>query len=374
MRPGNMRILWICGSRVIGGAERVNLRLTGLLRARGHVVEVLCPGNGDFAEAASAEGLACHHGPLGSSVDLRAIFKIRTVSARGFDAVLVTTTDEWVWASLAASRRGPRLILARYMALPLPRAVLWLARHRADGIVAISDAVRETLLGAGTLDPRRVWTIPHPLSIEPRLCPPDCNERRAARVALGLPEDGRWIGFFGGFSEGKGIGDLVEAARIAAADVGRLNVLVTDRDRSGSGNLGRWADSLGDRGTLHLMGGLKYELMATAMTAVDAVVVATRSTVKEASSLVLHEALATGTPGVAYATGGIPELFGGDGVAGLLAEPDDPCALAAAITRVFLDKDLATRVAEAGIRRVRERCDDDRIATAYERVFGGSTP
>jgi len=367
-----MRVLWICGSRIVGGAERVNIRLAELLRACGHDIEVLCPTRSDLTAAAAAAGLQCHHGPLGRSADFRAALTIRRLLRRGFDAALITTTDEWVWGSLGKLRGGPRLIMARYMALPLAKGVLWLARHRADAIVAISSAVRDTLLERGILEAAQIHVVPHPLTVEPRRHPPGESERRAARAHLGLPPDGRWVGFFGGFSEAKGIGDVIEAIRTASKIIGPIDLLVTDR--GGCGEAKAWLGSLGDAGRVHVVGDLPYGRIPVAMTAVEAVVVATRSNVREASSLVLHEALALGTPGVAYATGGIPELFGENGTSGLLATPDDPAALAVQMVRVLSDGKLAERLAAAGIHRVSERCDVGKIIRSYEKLFAGSKP
>ena len=56
-----------------------------------------------------------------------------------------------------------------------------------------------------------------------------------------------------------------------------------------------------------------------------------------------------GLPVVASRTGGIPELVT-DAVNGLLVEPNDPRALAAALHRVLSDVALARRLVEVGLR------------------------
>ena len=58
------------------------------------------------------------------------------------------------------------------------------------------------------------------------------------------------------------------------------------------------------------------------------------------------EALSVGTPVIATRVGGTPEVVV-DGVNGLLLEPGDPAALAAALRRFFGDDDLRRRLAAA---------------------------
>lgn len=65
----------------------------------------------------------------------------------------------------------------------------------------------------------------------------------------------------------------------------------------------------------------------------------------EARALVVQEALRAGTPVVATAVGGIPELVGD---AALLVPPRDPGALAGALHRVLTDKPLEQALRHAG--------------------------
>jgi len=77
----------------------------------------------------------------------------------------------------------------------------------------------------------------------------------------------------------------------------------------------------------------------------DVVVVPSRW---EARALILQEAMRSGKPIVATSVGGTPELVGHDGASGqdsaLLIPPDDPAALAAAVTAVLDDPRLAARL------------------------------
>jgi glycosyltransferase involved in cell wall biosynthesis len=81
----------------------------------------------------------------------------------------------------------------------------------------------------------------------------------------------------------------------------------------------------------------------------------------EPFGLVVAEALARGVPVVAPTQGGPAEIVR-DGVDGLLVDPDDAPALAAAIVRLLRDGDLRRRMGEAGRARVRERFSEERMA------------
>jgi glycosyltransferase involved in cell wall biosynthesis len=76
---------------------------------------------------------------------------------------------------------------------------------------------------------------------------------------------------------------------------------------------------------------------------------------------VLVEAMAAGTPVVATAVSGIPELVE-DGVNGLLVDPEDAAGLADALLRLHVDPGLGARLRNAGRATVAERFDGDRLA------------
>ena len=80
---------------------------------------------------------------------------------------------------------------------------------------------------------------------------------------------------------------------------------------------------------------------------------------RENYPLALLEAMAAGVPVVTTRVGGIPEMVD-DGQSGLLVPPDDPTALAAALTRVSTDDGLRSKLIEGG-REVAERHRWDRI-------------
>lgn len=91
----------------------------------------------------------------------------------------------------------------------------------------------------------------------------------------------------------------------------------------------------------------------------------------EPFGLVLVEARAAGCAIVASATGGIPSIIE-DGHNGLLVEPGRTKALADAIERLLVDKDLRTRVgsqALQGLERYHVRTMEGKVSAVYQRTL-----
>jgi glycosyltransferase involved in cell wall biosynthesis len=121
-------------------------------------------------------------------------------------------------------------------------------------------------------------------------------------------------------------------------------------------------------GSVHHLG--QTEEVAKVMTACDVVAIATHAALSEGQPLTALEAMASGTPVAAYATGGLKEVLEKDDEAGLLAAPDDPADLVRQLSRILSDSDLAIRLARSGLQHVRDGFSLQRIADCYESLIG----
>lgn len=366
-----MKILLISGSRIVGGAERVTLQLVQALLERGYQMEALCPAAGEWRAATSAAGIPVHPASIGGALNLFTPFAIsRTVSAIRPDLLMVTTSDEWVWASLTPRRAiYPRLILVRHMGLPLAFRVRWLAGHRADAIVAVSRSVRESLLGDSAIAPALVHVIPNALRFPARQGIPDSAERMRARSSLGLSAAGRWIGFLGGINLGKGVEDVLLAARCANQSLGDVHLLIcgrrdTRRETPGYEELAR---RHGMEQRVHYMGQL--DDITPAIIASDAVVIATHSTLREGLAQTALDAMACGTPVAAYALGGVTDAVGETDAAAILARPDNIGELGAAVIKLLQDAEVASNIAQRGLNRARREFAPALMTDRYEQLF-----
>jgi glycogen synthase len=107
------------------------------------------------------------------------------------------------------------------------------------------------------------------------------------------------------------------------------------------------AGELGVAATVHFIGRVDHQKAVSLFAGCSFFVLPSRH---EPMGIVNLEAMASGKAVVASRVGGVPELVL-HGETGLLVNPDNPAALAAAINELTGNPDLRTRLAEAGRRR-----------------------
>ena len=219
----------------------------------------------------------------------------------------------------------------------LLRATRTRALRRARRIVVPSAYLRTIALGWG-LDPRRVEVVPNPA---PEL--PSLPSRDEARAALGIR--GPALGTAGRLTAQKALGDALAAlARVPGVE---LLVLGDGPERA---LLERRAAELGLDGRVRFLGAGTREDVIGLFRGVDAALL---TSAWENLPHTLLEALAVGTPVIATAVGGVPEVVH-DGENGLLVPAGDVDAIAGAIERVVRDDALRASLAAAAAPSVEE--------------------
>lgn len=167
----------------------------------------------------------------------------------------------------------------------------------------------------------------------------------------------------GTLHEVKGQSYLVEAIRrLAAANVDVRCELIGDGPDRAALEAQVRASALEER--VRLVGVLPHDRLAERLRAADVLVAASVPSSdgrREGLPVVLMEAMASGLAVVASNLSGIPELVE-DGVTGLLTPPGDPAAICDALERLARDPELRSRLAGAGLARVREEYDQASIA------------
>ena len=219
----------------------------------------------------------------------------------------------------------------------LLRATRTRALRRARHVVVPSAYLRGIALGWG-LAPDRVGVVPNPA---PEVAThPTRDEARTALAVSGFA-----LGTAGRLTPQKALGDALEAlARLPEVE---LLVLGDGPERA---SLERRAGELGVAGRVRFLGAGSRDDVIALFRAVDVVLL---TSVWENLPHTLLEALAAGTPVIATAVGGVPEVVR-DGENGLLVPPRDVDALVHAIERVARDEGLRASLAASAAASVEE--------------------
>ncbi|HZQ02836.1 MAG TPA: glycosyltransferase family 4 protein [Gaiellaceae bacterium] len=204
--------------------------------------------------------------------------------------------------------------------LPL-RTLRDLDLRRAAHVITPSSYLRELVIGWG-VPAARVTVLPNPL---PTRRVDDLRPRDELRAELRL--DGPTLVFAGRLTAQKSLDVGIEAARRAGIP---LVVAGDGPDRPALERLGH----------ARFLGALPRERVLELLRAGDAMLL---SSSWENFPHTVVESLAVGTPVLATRTGGVAEVVV-DGENGLLVEPGDADALAAAIRRFVDDGPLAARL------------------------------
>jgi len=251
--------------------------------------------------------------------------------------------------TLEEFQRHPGGMRARFL-----RATRTRALRRARRVVVPSAYLRTIALGWG-LAPDRVSVVPNPAPAVP-----EHPSRGEARAALGV--DGFTLGTAGRLTAQKALGDALEAlARVPGA---RLVVLGDGPERA---TLERRAGELGVSGRVRFLGARSRDDVVALFRAVDAALL---TSAWENLPHTLLEALAAGTPVIATAVGGIPEVVR-DGENGLLVPAHDVGALVQAIERIARDDGLRASLAASAAASVEELSEPRILGRIVQSIVAG---
>ena len=218
------------------------------------------------------------------------------------------------------------------------RLAYW-AYRQADRYIAISSGMTRNYLDAG-LPESRLRVAPNGVDVA-RFHPANARERAAARQALGLSEDVRWILFVGFFSREKAPDLLFDAwlrlQQTGAPASGLVFVGDTDSeyyevDKQLAAEIAAGAERHGLSDRVRFTGRLQQ--IETAYHAADVFVM---PSTREAFGMVLVEAMASALPVIATRISGVTDAIVDDGRTGRLVPAGDPDALANAMRELLAD-------------------------------------
>jgi glycosyltransferase involved in cell wall biosynthesis len=243
---------------------------------------------------------------------------------------------------------------------------------RADAFVAVSRDDQRKMVEIERIPSEKTRFIPN--GIDPAPSPKDAG--KGIRRELGLGVDQPVIGTVATLRAQKALDVLIESALILREEFPDLAVLIAGgadpRAAEEAARLEALADRLGAGQTVRFLG--PRDDVPSLLTALDVAVI---SSDYEGSPLSAMEYMEAALPVVATRVGGLPDIVV-DGETGFLVPPRDPAAIAAAVTRLLADQDLAGRMGEAGQRRRRAEFDLSatvrRVEELYEELYRANMP
>jgi teichuronic acid biosynthesis glycosyltransferase TuaC len=234
------------------------------------------------------------------------------------DGVAATLLGKWLGKPVVVTARGSDInVLPQYR---VPRNLIRRAARSCAGIVAVCEALRDTMV-AMDIDADKISVLRNGVDLD--LFRP--LDRDALRAQLGW--HGQVLLSVGRLIELKGHHVAIEALALLPPQVS-LAI-------AGEGPMEMQLRALtvrsGVAARVHFLGAKSQKELVSLYSAADALVLASS---REGMANVLLESLACGTPVIATATGGTPEVVRG-AAAGVLSKDRTPQELAAACRRLF---------------------------------------
>jgi glycosyltransferase involved in cell wall biosynthesis/protein-tyrosine-phosphatase len=238
----------------------------------------------------------------------------------------------------------------------------WTLRCLADRVVAVSRRLAGSLDDGG-YGPGTVVHIPNGVDVE-RIrssCP-----REDVRRALGIDPTAGVIGIVGRLTPVKGHALFLRAARRILDEAPRTRFVIVG-DGPLRTELERTARELGLAEACVFAGARRdvYDLVG----AMDVFVL---SSLHEGAPMALLEAMVLGTPVVATAVGGVPEILT-QGTTGLLVEGQDANGLAAACLELVRNREWARSMAERARRVAADKFSHRRCGAALVGAYHAVT-
>ncbi len=246
----------------------------------------------------------------------RAGFDFQLIDAHYYypDGVAAALLARWSNKPFVVTARGSDInLIARYA---LPRRWMLDAAAKAAASIGVSQALTDQLVRLGA-DANKVKTMRNGVDLQ-RFCP---EPRTGARQQLGLSMQKQYLLMVGNLVELKGQHIAIEAIESIPA----LELLLI-----GAGplrqSLQATAQRCGVADRVHFIGQVAQDQLKWWYSAADALALCSRS---EGWPNVLLEAMACGTPVLATAVSGTPDIVNHP-AAGVLLQQRDPAALVAA--------------------------------------------
>ena len=359
-----MNILYVESSRSWGGQEYRTCLEINWLNAHGHQAWLVCNPDSQVHSKASELATRVVTMPLRSRVDPLCTLRLWKFCRQNKIDLLKTYSSKDHWICLPLFVCGIPLSRARCITDPIGSASrAFVFKHGCSQIVADASVIKRQLVKQNGIDPAKIEVIGSAVDLV-KFKPP--RNRTKFRREIGVGDDISLIGNVGMIRPDKGQLQLVKAAPLVFEKHPGARFVIVGQ---GTGILKRGINvrnAIDQAGLADkiIMTGYRWDT-PNVYAACDMIVIASLHT--EASPIVLREAFASGRPVIATKVGDIPEIVR-HRENGLLIEPGDTQALAAAIMEFISEPELAARCALNGFSYATEHFSFDKMMEAKLRA------
>jgi glycosyltransferase involved in cell wall biosynthesis len=361
-----MRLLFLAADMHRGGVERHWATLIPALQRRGAEVRLVCLNDeGPLFDQVRAEGVPADCLHLAGRTDVRGLRRALAEAGARPGAVVTRGVSPQLIGQAIARRGGAAHVLNEHTPLtadgrllpPRPHqlALTRLVAPFVDRVIAVTERQAEPLRRLG-YRAERIVTVPNGLfesDVVTRADP------AATRAELGLAETDFAVLCVANLRPEKGGRAFVEAIRRARQQVPSLRGLLAgdgpdreDLERLAGGDDG--VRLLGSRGDVP-------DLIAAS----DALCLLSEA---EALPISILEAMALSRPVVTTDVGGTSEAVA-HAETGLVVQPGDTAAAAAALARLAVQPEWARELGQRGQERQRERYSGEAMVDGYEQAL-----
>ena len=359
-----MNILYVESSRSWGGQEYRTCLEINWLNAHGHQAWLVCNPDSQVHSKASELATRVVTMPLRSRVDPLCTLRLWKFCRQNKIDLLKTYSSKDHWICLPLFVCGIPLSRARCITDPIGSASrAFVFKHGCSQIVADASVIKRQLVKQNGIDPAKIEVIGSAVDLV-KFKP--LRNRTKFRREIGVGDDISLIGNVGMIRPDKGQLQLVKAAPLVFEKHPGARFVIVGQ---GTGILKRGINvrnAIDQAGLADkiIMAGYRWDT-PNVYAACDMIVIASLHT--EASPIVLREAFASGRPVIATKVGDIPEIVR-HRENGLLIEPGDTQALAAAIMEFISEPELAARCALNGFSYATEHFSFDKMMEAKLRA------
>lgn len=374
-----LNVLIYLHSREIAGETKHVIGLAKNLDRNHFSLDIACP-KGPVAEyllneAMDLKDVVVYSVPMRGHHDLKSlIYLTKLILKRKYHIVHVHQVTSGVIGRVAGKLGICKVVVTESSITPehywiKSKMKLWVHLHIlhpiwnslfVDRLIAISEAVKKSVILREGINPHKVSVIPYGVDFKKS----DIKEKKVSlvREKYRIKKDKCLIGTAARLVDTKGIDVLIRAFSILCQLNSQIRLLII-----GDGPLKY--ELINEVKRLHLEDVVIFSgWRRDAVSYIQALDIFVLPSIYEPLGLVILEAMASGIPVIGSNVDAIPEIIEND-ITGMLVPPGDEKKLADAISRMTADRQMARKMARNAIAKIEEKFSLKHTTMKIEKIY-----